>query len=160
MKKGKRLLGIAAAGLIGSGSLFSGAAVTGVLQQVEVFAATDVAINETNFPNKYFREYVLNTIDNDKNKKLSSIEIKGVTSLDTSIRLNDGTWAPYVDNIKGIEYFTNLESLSAPMHSSLNKAVLDKLKNFTVYGETDLKISNFDFSKCKNLKELKWIIIA
>ena len=91
----------------------------------------------------------------DKNKKLSSAEIKSVTSLDTSIRLSDGTWAPFIDNIKGIEYFTNLETLSAPMHSSLNEAVLDKLKSFTVYGETDLKISSFDFSKCKNLKELK-----
>ena len=156
MKKSKRLLGIAAAGLIGAGSLFSGAAVTGLLQQAEVFAATDVAINATNFPNKYFREYVLNTIDKDKNKKLSSDEIKSVTSLDTSIIiLSDGTWAPFVDNIKGIEYFTNLETLSAPMHSSLNKAVMDNLKSFTVYGETDLKISSFDFSKCKNLKELK-----
>ena len=159
MKKGKRLLGIAAAGLIGAGSLFSGAAVTGVLQQVEVFAATDVAINATNFPDENFRGVVLDYIDSDKNKKLSSSEINKVTSWPTdeishSYRINDYRVSKIKD-WKGLEYFTTLEGFTGTVSglNRLNDSVLGKLKSVSLtYNNSAMKKT--DLSKCKNLETL------
>ena len=106
MKKSKRLLGIAAAGLIGAGSLFSGVAVTGILQQAEVFAATDVAINATNFPDAAFRTYVADNFDSNKDGRLSNKECSAVNSL--LLNEAEDNIRRKITNLKGIEFFTEL----------------------------------------------------
>ena len=103
MKKSRKMLGLIAAGLIGAGSVFSGVAVTGVIQEAEVFAATDVAINATNFPDANFRKYVSENIDANGDSKLSESEIA------ICKEINCGEIA--ISSLKGIEYFTALTHL-------------------------------------------------
>ena len=156
MKKSKRLLGIAAAGLIGAGSLFSGVAVTGMLQQAEVSAATDVAINATNFPDANFRGFILDYIDSDNNKKLSGSEISKITDLQNYLYYVDQTIhdsrLSKVKDWKGLEYFTALERFSGTVSelNSLSDSVLGRLKEVTV-SSYEKKI---DLSKCKKLESL------
>ena len=71
---------------------------------IETYAADgDVQINETNFPDANFREYV-KQFDKDNDNILSQIEIDDVKGLDVS-RKN-------ITTLKGIEYFTKLEGLN------------------------------------------------
>ena len=64
-------------------------------------AAQDVEINETNFPDAKFREYV-KEFDKNRDEKLSEEEIKSVTSI----------FAEYGEkNLKGLEYFIEIKSL-------------------------------------------------
>ena len=69
-----------------------------------VLAAGDVEINETNFPDKNFRSYVQTEFDTDKNDRLSSAEIAAVKEIIASLR--------GIKNLKGIEFFTALETLN------------------------------------------------
>lgn len=67
-------------------------------------AAEEIAINETNFPDEIFREYVISEFDKDKNNKLSEDEIIGITTISIS--------GKGIKNLKGIEYFTFLTDLT------------------------------------------------
>ena len=60
-------------------------------------------IDATNFPDANFRKYVLEQIDQNKDGKLSNQEIADTTSIDCS---NSS-----IANLKGIEFFKNLETL-------------------------------------------------
>lgn len=68
----------------------------------------DVAINETNFPDATFRQYVLDNIDKDGNGVLSQAEMNAVCEIDVS-----GTYytPSKVADLSGIEFFTELENL-------------------------------------------------
>ena len=73
------------------------------------FALADVAINETNFPDATFREYIMQQFDADGNGSLSTEEIASATYI-------------YVDDmdissLKGVEYFTSLQSLDCNYNS-------------------------------------------
>ncbi len=61
-------------------------------------------INEANFPDKAFREYISNTFDVDKKSFLTAEEIKNVKELDLLFKKE-------IQSLKGIEYFQNLEEL-------------------------------------------------
>ena len=67
------------------------------------FAADDVVIDETNFPDEGFREYVKKEFDKDNNGSLSAEEIAAANRIHV-------TGKP-ITSIKGIEYFTALTSL-------------------------------------------------
>lgn len=69
-----------------------------------VLAAGDVEINEANFPDANFRSYVQTEFDTDKNDRLSSAEIAAVKEIIASLR--------GIKNLKGIEFFTALETLN------------------------------------------------
>ncbi len=64
---------------------------------VEANAADGVAINEENFPDAIFREYVSTNLDTDGDGALSDAEIEAVTSIDVS---GDG-----ISSLQGIEFF-------------------------------------------------------
>ncbi len=66
-------------------------------------AWADVAINETNFPDATFRQYVSDNCDTDYNGNLSDEEIAAVTDI---------TVGGGISNLKGIEYFTALTMLN------------------------------------------------
>ena len=68
------------------------------------FAAGSVDINEANFPDANFRSYVQTEFDKDGDKKLSSAEIAAVKEIIASLR--------GIKNLKGIEFFTALETLN------------------------------------------------
>ena len=65
-------------------------------------AGQDVEINETNFPDPTFREYV-KRFDNNRNGKLSTTEINVVKNIDVSEK--------NIKSIKGVEFFVHLEEL-------------------------------------------------
>ena len=67
------------------------------------FAADDVVIDETNFPDEGFREYVKKEFDTSKDNFLSAAEIAAADRIFV-------TGKP-ITSIKGIEYFTALTSL-------------------------------------------------
>ena len=62
-----------------------------------------IAINDTTFPDAAFRGYIAGNADTDKDSLLSESEIAGVTGLDVS--------GMGIQDLRGIEYFTELESL-------------------------------------------------
>ena len=70
-------------------------------------AWADVEINETNFPDASFRNYLLSQ-DYGSDGKLTDEEIAGVTSINVSgTYFSPGT----ISSLKGIEFFTALEDL-------------------------------------------------
>ena len=62
-----------------------------------------IAINETNFPDALFRDYIAENADMDADGQLSELEVSGVTGIDVS--------GMGIRDLRGIEYFTELESL-------------------------------------------------
>ena len=72
--------------------------------------ASDVVINETSFPDQYFRAYVAKMFDNNpKNGTLSEAEQKNVISIDLS------AWSDKdkITSLSGIHAFGNLKTLNA-----------------------------------------------
>ncbi|MEG2459068.1 MAG: hypothetical protein RSA89_04580, partial [Raoultibacter sp.] len=67
-------------------------------------AATDVAIDETNFPGEKFRAYVQDNLDTNNDGILDTDEIKAAKSIYVQ-------WQG-ITTLKGLEYFTALTSLS------------------------------------------------
>ena len=88
------------------------------LLSVPAFAADDVAINETNFPDANFRSYVSENFDTDGNGKLSAEELDAAQKIDVSV-MN-------VQSLTGIEYFEDLTYLNCD-NSALT--ALDVSKN-------------------------------
>ena len=68
-----------------------------------VIVKADVPVDAEHFPDENFREYISEKCDNDNDDTLSTAEIDGVTSIDLSF------WG--ISDLKGIDYFTALESL-------------------------------------------------
>ena len=66
-------------------------------------AQTDLPIDNKNFPDQYFRQYVLENFDTDSNGTLSSSEIANVDI----IKCYDSN----ISDLKGIEHFFNLRML-------------------------------------------------
>lgn len=65
---------------------------------IKAYAAEgDVAINETNFPDATFREYIKTKFDTDKNGTLSQQERNGVTKITVDKK--------QIESLKGIEHF-------------------------------------------------------
>ena len=88
------------------------------IEQVER-AVGDVEINETNFPDAAFRQYISTQFDIDQDGILSSDEITNITRIRVSSNKN-------VTSVEGIEYFPNLESLVC---YQTNITTLDVSKN-------------------------------
>ena len=88
------------AGIIAGAAMFALAAA--------VSAEGGVAVDETNFPDEVFRNYVSENFDTDKSGDLSEEEINGVTKISIS-----GTYSSRgeLSDLTGIEYFTALRSL-------------------------------------------------
>ena len=72
------------------------------LLTVDAFAAGEVAIDETNFPDEVFRTYVADNCDTDSNGLLSVEEISAVTSITISTSEVSETRGELSD-LKGIE---------------------------------------------------------
>ena len=62
-----------------------------------------IAINETNFPDALFRDYIAENADMDADGQLSELEVSGVTGIDVP--------GMGIQDLRGIEYFTELEIL-------------------------------------------------
>lgn len=106
-------------------------------------------IDEANFPNEAFRKYVADNIDDGDNvlteaeaKAVTKIEFVGLTSKDDPAL-----------NMKGIQYFTNLEELSCGGNflTSLDLTANTKLTYLNAY---DNNIKVIDLSKNTALTEV------
>ena len=103
-----------------------------------VLAAGDVEINETNFPDKNFRSYVQTEFDTDKNDRLSSAEIAAVKEIIASLR--------GIKNLKGIEFFTALETLNC-VQCELTELDVSKNTELTRLYCRENKLTALDVSK-------------
>ena len=82
------------------------------------FAADDVAIDETNFPDANFRQYVKDKFDKDKSDTLSADEIAAVKDIYPTHR--------DISSLTGVEHFTNLERLNVQDNEELTTLDLSK----------------------------------
>ncbi len=67
-------------------------------------AAEGVKISESSFPDSNFRAYVTSSVDTNRDKVLSAQEISAVTYINCASK--------GIRNLKGIEYFTSLQTLN------------------------------------------------
>ena len=105
-----------------------------------------VAINETNFPDAKFREYLMQYyIDINVDGILSSEEIANITEIYLS---SYGDASNAVTTFQGIEYFTNLQKLTVRGHqlTSLDVRNLSRLKELDCYDNqlATLEINGLD----------------
>ena len=127
------------------------------LLPMSAFATGEVAIDETNFPDPKFRQYVLDNCDTDKNSTLSYDEIQAVTTIDCRYLS--------IKNLKGIEYFAALQILNCKTNfiSSLDVSENTALKelycgnvseNFTslnVSNNTALEVLDCSYGQLETL---------
>jgi Leucine-rich repeat (LRR) protein len=151
---------------LGLGLALTAAVVGGISKPNKVYAAEEVTIDETNFPNKKFRSYVKEEFDTDGNGVLSSEEISAVDEINVNY---EG-----ISNLQGIEYFTNITKLQC-IDNKLTKLDVskntklkelycgrNKLTKLDVSGATKLtyldcynnKLTKLNVSKNTKLKEL------
>ena len=120
------------------------ASVLPFLGQASVLAADGIDINSTNFPDANLRSYV-QQFDKVKDNKLSTAEIEAVKNFDCCNK--------NIKNMKGIEYFTNVENLDCSYNSieTLNVDNLQLLQELTCRNN---KLKKLDLSKNTDLVQL------
>ena len=107
-------------------------------------AAQGVEINEENFPDANFREWLLNT-DYGRDGVLTAAEIEGVTSMDL--------YNKKISSLKGIEYFTALTELDC-VYNQLTALDISKNTALTVLACQQNQLTSLDVSKNIALKKL------
>ena len=128
--------------------------------------ASNVAINESNFPDSRFRSYISEEFDSDGNGVIKDSEISEITWISC-----DGRG---ISDLRGIEYFTSLEGLYccnnqiSSLNLSSNKSLLylecynNRLTSLDTAGNTALKmlycydnqLSSLNVSKSTKLEYL------
>lgn len=112
---------------------------------IAAYAAGEVTINETNFPDAAFRSYVKDSFDTDQNGILSQSERNAVTDIDCAYR--------GISSMKGLEYFTALESLNC-CSNSITALNVSKNTALRVLSCFDNQIGALDLAKNTALEVL------
>ena len=114
---------------------------------IPVFADGDVAINETNFPDATFRQYVKDNFDTSspKDSKLSVAEINAVEKIDV---MNKG-----IKDLTGIGYFVNLQTLYCS-NNSLGTIDVSQNKNLKYFFCINCDLTAINVTSNINLCEL------
>lgn len=127
-------------------------------------ALADVSINSKTFPDKNFRNWIINNIAGASDKKLTDNEIKKVYKINVNKKS--------ISNLTGIGYFTSLKELHCKNNSltsldlskntnlkqvnchdnKLKKLVLGNNKVLEILRYPRNKISSFDYSKYPTLR--------
>lgn len=109
-------------------------------------AGTEVIIDELNFPDQIFRDYVSENYDSNSDGALNSSEIAGATILSLS--------AKGVSSLKGIEHLTALNNIYCDNNpiTDLDLSNNAALKFLTCYA---CKLSALDVSHCPGLDYLE-----
>lgn len=123
-------------------------AILSIATYLSLCANAQVTINETNFPDDIFRQYV-KRFDTDNNGKLSKSEINAVTSIkhipdDIDSRIKDAT---------GIEHFTSLTSLDF-CYEDISEINLTSLTKLDILNTEYCQLTDIDLSENKNLTSL------
>ena len=103
-------------------------------------ALGDVAINETNFPDSYFRNFVRTNFDKDSDGNLSDTEIRSAT------QIGIGSTVPSnrISSFKGIEYLTSLSYFSCTKNYYITSLDLS----------SNTMLQTLNCSECRNLTSL------
>ena len=109
------------------------------------FAAGYVEINEANFPDANFRSYVQTEFDKDGDNKLSSAEIAAVKEIIA--------YAKGIKNLKGIEFFTVLETLNC-VQCELTELDVSENTNLTILRCESNHLAELDVSQNSKLERL------
>ena len=105
--------------------------------------AGSVEINETNFPDEKFRNFVKKTYDTNGDGSLDETEAAAVTSINISSRI--------IKNLKGIEFFTALEYLECQNNALTSLDVSKNTALKSLYCSIN-QLTSLDVSGCTNLK--------
>ena len=130
-------------------SVFLSAALLIGCLPMTAIADTGVAINEANFPDSVFRDYISRKFDTVKDGVLSATEIANATKIDISS-------CDELTSLVGIKNFTNLKTLYCYNYYTEN------LKSLDVSGMTSLEyldcapsgVTSLNVTGCTNLKYL------
>jgi len=105
----------------------------------------DITIDEKNFPDKAFRNYVLKELDLDNSGTLS--ENEWVNAKTISLREAD------VESVKGIEFFTNAEVMDFS-RNKINNIDISKNTHLRVFTCTENRLGSLDVSNNLELEDL------
>ena len=145
----KRIIAMAAALLICAGNMGympeSTKSIGGFTANAAEVAAKSVEINEANFPDAKFRQYVAENFDKDDDGALSAEEIEAVTEIKVS---NMG-----ISDLTGIEHFTALESLRCE-YNNLTSLNVNNNPALEILGCGDNQLTSIDLSSNPALKSL------
>ena len=118
---------------------------------------TDISINEENFPDEYFRQYLLSK-DYGQDGILTAEELKGIKTLILNFDKAEKAAADMVPKIplrslKGLEFFTELEVLNCNdcLLTELNLTCNNKLKELECAGN---KLTELDLSQNRELRSI------
>lgn len=152
MKKKTLMVSLVAALIVSSAILPVSAATTSAPVSVSNAEAAsgaavsgDVKLDETNFPDSVFREYLKTNYDKDKNNSLSQDEILAIHE----IKLGYSG----VTNLKGIEFLTEITYLEV-METGITELDVTKNTKLTLIDCSNTKITNLDLSRNTALKTL------
>ncbi len=111
-------------------------------------ALADVKLNETNFPDENFREYV-KQFDTDGNGSFSKTEIAAVTEIYCFVK--------DISSLQGVEHFTALTSLTCSVNplTDLDLSKNTALTYLSCYGNN---LTNLDLSKNTALTVVRQIL--
>jgi len=116
---------------------------------IKAQAADGVEINEENFPDEAFRNFV-NIYDRDNDDVLSEEEIKWITEL--------GSLYTYgvrgLTDLTGIKYFKNLKSISIHGYYKISELDVSGLTNLEELRVTNVGLEKLNAEGCSNLKKL------
>ena len=106
-------------------------------------------IDENLFPDPAFRQYVLDTIDENGSGALEDFEREKVTAID----LSNGYNGSKISDLTGIKYFTSITYLDVSNNTltELNLSGLSELTNIKCYRN---QLLSLDVTDCINLTEL------
>ena len=113
---------------------------------------TSVEINEANFPDENFREFVKNYYDKDDDGVLSTEEIAAVTEMTLFDYISHSKIE--VSDLKGIEYFTNLELLDCHTQN-LKELDLSRNTSLKALDCRENQLTTLDLSNNTALTSLK-----
>lgn len=117
---------------------------------VTVVPEGSIAIDASNFPDPNFRAYVKAEFDKDYNNSLSESERNAVTE----IKVADGYNGQKITNLKGIEFFPNLEKLYCD-NNQLTSLDVSQNKALKYLNCSENQLTSLDVSQNTQLKELR-----
>ena len=123
------------------------------LNPIASYANGDVKIDDKNFPDENFRNYVSHFFDKDKDGKLSQDELDEVKEISIDDRLYFSSKGQSDPSLKGIEYFKKLTTLKCSNYK-LTELDLSKNPNLTYLDCGSNNLTSLDISKNPNLTYL------
>lgn len=107
--------------------------------------AADITIDATRFPDEVFRQYVETYFDTNQDNVLSEEEIAAVTNIEV--------YSQGISSLKGIEYFTNLQTLDCS-NNQLTQLDVSGNANLQTLNCSNNQLSQLDLSNLTSLDSL------